>query len=76
MLNLTPIQFDYRGDGVKGVVGLSAEDVYMVAPEAVNLDEQGRPDSIRQDAINVYLIQIIKELRAEIDVLKAERQIR
>ncbi len=73
LLNLTPISFDYRGVGAKNVVGFSAEEVYLVAPEAVNLDKDGRPDSLRQDAINAYLLQIIKELRAEIEQLKSSR---
>lgn len=73
LLDLTPISFDYRGDGVKGVLGFSAEEVFQVAPEAVNLDKDGRPDSLRQDAINAYLLQIIRELRAEIEQLKAQR---
>jgi hypothetical protein len=73
LLNLTPITFDYK-DGAKGVLGLSAEQMALVAPEAVNLDAQGRPDSIRTDAVLVYMLQIIKELRAEIDALKGERK--
>lgn len=69
LLNLTPIRYDYK-DGAKGVIGLSAEDLYLVAPDAVNLDSLGRPDSVRQDALNVYFLQIIKELRAEVAALK------
>ena len=67
---LPPIQYDYI-NGAKNVVGLSAEDVYAVMPEAVNLDEHGRPDSIRQETLNVYLLSVIKEMRHEIDALKA-----
>jgi hypothetical protein len=74
LLRATPITYDFRNGGEQGVLGLSAEDVYAVAPSVVNLDAEGRPDSIRQGAFNAYLLQIIKDLRAEIDALKAERQ--
>jgi hypothetical protein len=74
LLRATPITYDFRNGGEQGVLGLSAEDVYAVAPSVVNLDAEGRPDSIRQGAFNAYLLQIIKDLRAEIDALKSERQ--
>lgn len=72
LLDATPIAFNYRG-GSSRVLGLSAEELYGLAPEAVNLDAEGRPDSIDQSGLNAYLVQVIKELRAEVVALKSER---
>lgn len=72
LLEATPITFAYRGGSAR-LLGLSAEDVYRVAPEAVNLDAEGRPDSIDQSGLNAYLLQVIKELSTEVRALRAER---
>ncbi len=76
LLNATPITFDYRPDrdgrAARNVLGLSAEDLYRLAPGTVNVDAAGQPDSIDQSGLNAYLLQIVKELRAEIDALRIE----
>ncbi|HYD01557.1 MAG TPA: hypothetical protein VEB22_10050, partial [Phycisphaerales bacterium] len=48
----------------KQTLGLIAEDVQAVFPEAVTLDEQGRPASIDYSRIAALSIQAIKDLRA------------
>jgi hypothetical protein len=77
LLEATPIVFDYQADRkgyvARDVLGLSAEELHRLAPEAVNLDAQGRPDSINHSALDAYLVQIVKELRAEIDALKERK---
>jgi len=69
VLHVRPIRYDYI-NGTKNVVGLSAEDLAAVSPDLVNVDEEGRPESVRQQSLNVYLIQAIKALRTEIESMK------
>ena len=33
-------------------------------------DKQGRPDAVKYDRIGVYLLEVVKELRAENELLK------
>jgi hypothetical protein len=70
-MHATPCRFDYKSDGAKNVVGFIAEDLYKVFPEAVNLDEEGRPFSLRNDAIIAALFLKVKELEARLAKLEA-----
>lgn len=71
--DLKPIQFTYKSQPGKEVwYGLIAEDVYKVAPQLVNLDEEGRPDSIKYHLFETVLLQEIQKLKHEIEALKGK----
>ena len=72
ILALRPVTFKKKKDSLQTPrrVGLIAEDVYSVIPEAVSLDEEGIPSAINYTPVITALVNSIKELKAEIDKLK------
>ena len=68
---LEPVTFRYKNGSDeenkvnKKTVGLIAEEVNMLFPEVVNLDEHGEPFSIDYNGIAVLLLAAMKELKAE-----------
>jgi predicted ribosome quality control (RQC) complex YloA/Tae2 family protein len=82
ILTLKPVTFRYKHElDPEGVpqFGLVAEDVQKVNPDLVARDEQGKPYTVRYDAVNAMLLnEFIKEHRTmqgqqkEIDALKAQ----
>jgi hypothetical protein len=82
LLTITsPVLFDYKDKklsngkasfGSKNNVGLIAEDVYLAFPEAVNLDENKQPYSLRFDTLIAGLVGAVQELSAEIELLRAK----
>ncbi|HZW05830.1 MAG TPA: tail fiber domain-containing protein, partial [Phycisphaerales bacterium] len=74
---LRPVSYDWNqtvDEALRGrhTLGLIAEDVHAVFPEAVTLDEQGRPASIDYSRIAALSIQAIKDLRAQNAAREAE----
>lgn len=73
-LSLNPVTYNYKKD-VEGeqssptAIGLIAEEVVKLFPEAVNLDSEGLPFSISYDQISVLTVRIVQELILEIDRL-------
>ena len=70
ILSLRPVTFHYKTD-TKGTpqFGLIAEEVAKVNPELVLLDKEGKPYTVRYDAVNAMLLnEFQKEYR------KNERQ--
>jgi hypothetical protein len=82
ILALQPVTFRYKRElDPEGIpqFGLVAEQVEKVDPDLVARDEQGKPYSVRYEAVNAMLLnEFIKEHRKvqgqqkEIDALKAE----
>jgi hypothetical protein len=82
ILALKPVTFRYKQElDPEGVpqFGLVAEDVQKVNPDLVARDEQGKPYTVRYDAVNAMLLnEFTKEHRTmqgqqkEIDALKAQ----
>jgi hypothetical protein len=82
ILALKPVTFRYMHDlDPKGIpqFGLVAEDVQKVNPDLVARDEQGKPYTVRYEAVNAMLLneflkehQTVQEQQKEIDALKAE----
>jgi len=68
ILSLRPVSFRYRKElDPKGIpqFGLVAEDVEKVNPDLVARDEQGKPYTVRYDAVNAMLLnEFLKEHRA------------
>ena len=63
-------EFDIPPDGDKTQFGLIAQDVEGVLPEIVNSQGDGIK-SINKSSIIPFLIEAIKELKEEIEILKA-----
>jgi hypothetical protein len=82
ILSLKPVTFRYKHDlDPDGIpqFGLVAEDVEKVNRDLVARDEQGKPYTVRYEAVNAMLLnEFLKEHRTvqkqqrEIDALKAE----
>src|SRR5262249_5598235 len=75
ILALKPVAFRYKKDlDPKGVpqFGLVAEDVEEVNPDLVARDEQGKPYTVRYEAVNAMLLnEFLKEHR-EVQELKKQ----
>ncbi|MCP4712825.1 MAG: hypothetical protein GY869_29720 [Planctomycetes bacterium] len=69
VLQLRPVHFQYQNTGQKDV-GLIAEEVEEQVKDLVIYDNQGRPDGVKYDKLSVYLLEVVKELKAENDLLK------
>jgi hypothetical protein len=52
--------------------GLIAEEVEKILPNVVIKDDAGTPSGISYTNLVAYLIESIKELKAEIDTLKGK----
>jgi len=80
ILALKPVTFRYKHDlDPEGVpqFGLVAEDVEKVNPDLVARDEQGKPYTVRYDAVNAMLLnEFLKEHRKvqEQDAMIARQQ--
>jgi hypothetical protein len=82
ILSLRPVTFRYKHeldpDGIPQF-GLVAEDVEKVNSNLVARDDQGKPYTVRYDAVNAMLLneflkehRTVQEQQKEIDVLKTE----
>jgi hypothetical protein len=88
---LKPVTFRYKKDADPSQAlsfGLIAEDVAEVSPELITRDEEGKPQTVRYEAVNAMLLNefvkehrkvqeqgaMIAELQKEIRVLKAGLQ--
>lgn len=67
---LTGVSFNWKKDGTPSV-GVLAQEVEAVLPEAVHTDAEGFK-SVNYDALIAPLIQAIKEQQEEMDTLKKE----
>jgi len=67
ILALTPVSFHYKHELDPDDIpqfGLVAEQVEKIAPELVACDEQGKPYTVRYDAVNAMLLnEFLKEHR-------------
>jgi hypothetical protein len=76
---LKPVTFRYKKDADPSQAlsfGLIAEDVAQVSPELITRDEEGKPQTVRYEAINAMLLnEFLKEHRKlEIQTRKADGQ--
>src|SRR5262249_37740050 len=82
ILELKPVTFHFKHElDPEGIpqFGLLAEDVEKVNPHLVARDEEGKPYTVRYDAVNAMLLneflkehRKVQEQQKEIDVLNAE----
>jgi hypothetical protein len=76
ILKLKPVSFYYNSDSAnrQKQFGFIAQEVKKVMPDAVRpLSEGSQYLGLEKDAIYVTLVNAIKELQAEIDILKKEK---
>ena len=62
-----------RKDTHKYEAGLIAEEVNKVLPDLVSKNAEGNPEGIQYTKLTAYLIEAVKSLKAEIDVLKGSK---
>jgi uncharacterized coiled-coil protein SlyX len=69
ILSLRPVTFHYKTDTKgTGQFGLIAEEVAKVNPELVLLDKEGKPYTVRYDAVNAMLLnEFLKEHTAFVE---------
>jgi hypothetical protein len=70
ILALKPVTFRYKHDlDAKGIpqFGLVAEDVEKVNPDLVARDDQGKPYTVRYEAVNAMLLNEFLKARRQID---------
>jgi hypothetical protein len=70
ILKLQTVRFEWKKSG-KEDVGLIAEDVEKTVPDLVIYDDQGQPNGVRYNKLALYLLETVKELKAENDALKS-----
>jgi len=77
IVRLKPITFHYKEDNPRGLpsedenIGFIAQEVQEVFPEAVNEGPDGYLD-FNMHPVNVAMVNAVRELKAENEVLKAE----
>jgi hypothetical protein len=77
VIRLRPIRFHYKEGNPRGLpideeyIGFIAQEVQEVFPEAVNEGPDGYLD-FNMHPVNVALVNAIKELKAENEIIKAE----
>jgi hypothetical protein len=69
---LTGVTYDRKDGSAKKRAGLIAEQVNKVLPNVVQKDKDGNPSGIQYTNLIAYLVESIKELKAEIDILKSK----
>jgi hypothetical protein len=69
ILDLKPVSFEWKTTSEQDI-GLIAEDVHQLIPELVGYDKEGRPDAVRYELVSLYLLEAMKELRAENEELR------
>ena len=69
ILNLEPVSFEWKTTSEKSI-GLIAEDVHELIPDLVGYDNEGRPDAVRYELVSLYLLEAMKELKAENEELR------
>jgi hypothetical protein len=70
ILSLRPVTFHYKRDlDPEGIAqfGLVAEEVEKVNPDLVARDEQGKPYTVRYEAVNAMLLNEFLKARRQID---------
>ena len=70
ILGINGYTYDRKDGSRRNEPGLIAEEVAEVLPNIIQRDDQGNPSGVQYTKIIAYLVESIKELKAEIDILK------
>jgi len=76
LMRLDTITYHYKpgyGDPSRKLYGFTAEQMYGVIPDLVGLDPEGRPNSVDWAGLVPVLVNSIKELKGQIEQLRAAR---
>ena len=71
ILSLRGVTYNKKQTGTKEL-GLIAEEVQSVLPDVVIKDAEGKPDSVAYARIVAVLVEAVKELKQEINVLNGK----
>ena len=69
VLELRPVKYQCRISG-KEDVGLIAEEVEQVLKDLVIHNDDGSPEAVKYDRVSLYLLAVVKELKAENEALR------
>jgi hypothetical protein len=69
---LSGVTYDRKDGSAKKRAGLIAEQVDKILPNVVQKDKEGNPSGVQYTNLIAYLVESIKELKAEIDTLKGK----
>jgi hypothetical protein len=69
VLKLRPVRFQWKTTG-QNDIGLIAEEVAQQLNDLVIYDNEGRPDAVKYDRVSLYLLGVVKDLKAENESLK------
>jgi len=73
ILALKPVMFQYKSDpSGTAQFGLIAEEVTKVNPDLVVRDKEGKPYSVRYDAVNAMLLNEFLKEHAKVEQLKKD----
>lgn len=70
--SISAVKYDKIDGSQKDETGFIAEEVYKYVPELVQLKD-GKPDAVKYTKMTAYLLEAIKELKTEIDMLKRSK---
>jgi hypothetical protein len=70
---LQGVTYDRKDGSSYNEPGLIAEKVAEVIETLVDRDENGDPKGVKYTKTIAYLVEAIKELKAEVDLLKGSR---
>ena len=73
IVQLMGFTYDRKDGTAKGEAGLIAEEVNNILPNLISYDEKGKPYSINYSKLTVYLIEAMKTLKSELDILKSQK---
>jgi hypothetical protein len=69
VLKLRPVSFQWKTTG-QNDIGLIAEEVEQQLNDLVIYDNEGRPEAVKYDKVSLYLLAVVKDLKAENESLK------
>lgn len=68
---LRAVSYKYNGGDERPLFGFIAEEVAQAMPELVSVGADGRPNSVDMLGMIPFMVNAIKEMKAEIDTLRA-----
>ena len=72
LYSINAYKYDKIDGSQKDEMGFIAEEVYKHLPELVQLKD-GKPESVKYTKMTTYLLEAIKELKTEINMLKRKK---
>ena len=64
--------YDRKDGSAINEAGLIAEEVNEIIPNVVKRDKDGNPEAIYYSRLSAYLIEAVKTIKTEIDILKGK----